>query len=522
VVKRSIVIALLGFVLVALAGAAADPDVVYTIRDGGGYQEITVSTPLAEYVLSEDGGVMRSLFLSFAPYGSEQEELIPGTRTDADDRTRQYVEDAEFAFSLTNGDMVEGSYTLSEPTYIEEGSLQIEFVGAFNGATVTKTYTFHEDAVYTVDFRLTIDNSGAPFDLSMLLGSQMPSDDAPDVYYLYDGEPGTDRLATSSYFAFEGIGSMTKAIVFFLSPLEGTVAEPMSEYSAAGSRRFGVEMAVETGTSSFDYSLYGGRRRNLLMKDAGIEALDEPGIGARLMIPVIQFINMLYRATGNYGWAIILFTILTRVILFPLMRKQYHSMAKMQKLQPKMKRIQERFKDDRQLQQQKTMELYKKEGVNPMSGCLPLLVQLPILVLIWRAILYSGELIHLSPGFLWIPDLSMHDPYFILVIVTTGIMMLQQWLMTPTRAEATGTQKYFGYIFPVMMAVLLWRFPAGLWLYYLLTTAAQVAQQWIVNREMARADARLAPVEGVIDVEADEVEAEAETGEEDAGAEGGG
>jgi YidC/Oxa1 family membrane protein insertase len=199
------------------------------------------------------------------------------------------------------------------------------------------------------------------------------------------------------------------------------------------------------------------------------------------------------------------------------MRKQYHSMAKMQKLQPKMKRIQERFKDDRQLLQQKTMELYRKEGVNPMSGCLPLLVQLPILILIWRAILYSGELIHLSPGFLWIPDLSMHDPYFILVIVTTGIMMLQQWLMTPTRAEASGTQKYIGYIFPVMMAVLLWRFPAGLWLYYLLTTAAQVAQQWIVNREMASAEARLAPVAAEEDAEVGE-----ETGDEDDGTPDGG
>jgi len=129
------------------------------------------------------------------------------------------------------------------------------------------------------------------------------------------------------------------------------------------------------------------------------------------MIPVIQFLGMLYRATGNYGWAIILFTILTRVVLFPLMRKQYHSMAKMQKIQPKLKRIQERFKDDRQLMQQKMMELYRKEGVNPMGGCLPMLVQLPILILIWRAILHSGELIHLSPGFLWVPLHPRHPDH---------------------------------------------------------------------------------------------------------------
>ena len=520
--NRRIVLCLLGVALFAVPGAAADREIVPNVADldGDGLLEVTVSAPLAEYVFSEDGGVMKSLFLSFAPYGSSVEELVPGTRTDAESRVRQFIEDAEFPFALRADGVVEGAYTLSDPVFVEPGILEITFVGTFGNATVTKRYTIREDAVYTVDLQLTVENASAePFDLSMVLGNQAPSDDAPELYYLFDNQPGMDRLAPGSYFTFDGIGLMNKAIVFFLSPGEGTMAVPMAEFNDAGGRRFGATMSVSEGTSSFDYSLYGGRRRFLLMKEAGLEGLDEPGIGARLMIPVIQFVNMLYRATGNYGWAIILFTLLTRVVLFPLMRKQYHSMAKMQKLQPKMKRIQERFKDDRQLQQQKTMELYKKEGVNPMGGCLPLLVQLPILILIWRAILYSAELIHLSPGFLWIPDLSMHDPYFILVIVTTGIMMLQQWLMTPTRAEATGSQKYFGYIFPLFMAVLLWRFPAGLWFYYLLTTAFQVAQQAIVNREMANADARL----GTIEVESQEDDSDdAEMGDENAGAQGGG
>ena len=520
--KRWIVLCLLGLALFAVPGAAADREIVTSIEDmdGDGLLEITVSAPLAEYVFSENGGVMTSLFLTFASYGSTVEELVPGTRTDAESGARQFVEDSEFPFALRGDRVVEGAYTLSDPNpVVESGVLEIEFVGTFGDAIVTKRYTIREDAVYTVDLQLTVENASAePFDLSIVLGNQVPNDDAPELYYLFDDEPGMDRLAPGSYFTFDGIGLMNKAIVFFLSPGEGTLAAPMTEFTDAGGRRFGATMSVGEGTSSFDYSLYGGRRRFLLMKEAGLDGLDEPGIGARLMIPVIQFLNMLYRATGNYGWAIILFTLLTRVVLFPLMRKQYHSMAKMQKLQPKMKRIQERFKDDKQLQQQKTMELYKKEGVNPMGGCLPLLVQLPILILIWRAILYSAELIHLSPGFLWIPDLSMHDPYFILVIVTTGIMMLQQWLMTPTRAEAKGSQKYFGYIFPLFMAVLLWRFPAGLWFYYLLTTAAQVAQQAIVNREMANADARLGPVD--VEFEEDIVDS-AETGDEDAGAQGG-
>ena len=118
-----------------------------------------------------------------------------------------------------------------------------------------------------------------------------------------------------------------------------------------------------------------------------------------------------------------------------------------------------------------------------------MLIQLPIIIVIWRALLYASEQIHLSPGFLWVPDLSMPDPYFILVIVTTLIMMLQQYFMSPMTSDAAGPQKYMGYFMPLMMGVLLWRFPSGLWLYYLLTTAAQVGQQAFVNWEMARASA---------------------------------
>ena len=222
----------------------------------------------------------------------------------------------------------------------------------------------------------------------------------------------------------------------------------------------------------------------------GLGTLDAPGAGARLMVPVIQFLQVLYRFTGNYGWAIILFTLVTRVVLYPLMRKQIHSTAKMQRIAPRMKKIQERFKDDRQLQQQKLMELYKNEGINPLGGCLPLLVQLPLLVLLWKAILYSTEEIHLSAGFLWMADLSLRDPYFIFVVVTTAAMILQQKLMTPVTTGDSRNAAFIGYVFPIVMAIFLWNFPAGLWMYYFLTTIFQVAQQYIVNRELAHADAK--------------------------------
>jgi len=489
-VRNRVIILGLLLAWVSLAAVAADGDLSYTISEIDGVEEIQVTTPLANYLFSEDGGVMKSLFITFAPYGSTVTELLPGTRTTADTLERQYVADAEFPFALEGEGLSEGIYELSD-TVLLDGELRIVFEGRFGETAITKTYTIRGDDVYTIDVQVDINNGATEtLDLTMLLGKYEVQEDAPAIHYLLDGSPSTELLAAGSYANFGGIGVMNKSIVFFLSPSAGTGVSPFSE-RIDGQQRYGVAMEAASGSSTFTYQLYGGRRRFLLMEAAGIEALDEPGMGARLMIPVIRFLDMLFRATGNYGWAIILFTILTRVILFPLMRKQYHSMAKMQQVQPKLKRIQERFKDDKQLQQQRMMELYRKEGINPMGGCLPMLVQLPILILIWRAILFSAEMIHLSPGFLWIPDLALNDPYFILVIVTTAIMILQQWLMTPqTAGDSPGGTKYFGYIFPIFMAVLLWRFPAGLWLYYLLTTGAQVAQQAIVNREMAHAKAR--------------------------------
>jgi YidC/Oxa1 family membrane protein insertase len=505
--RRRIIFGWTVFMLLLAAAStamAANRQISYVVLDNNGVQELRVSTPLADYILSEDGGVMKSAFLSFAPYGSNVVELVQGTTTNTKTMARQYVADAVFPFTLTSGDQVEGEYDLTaydvDP---ETGIFTAEFVGQLAGATVTKRYTIYPDAIYTVEFELDIDNpTSDDLPLSMTLANYVPTDKTPDLYYLFDDTPGSQLLARGSYVEFNGLGLMDKQTVFFLTPEDTTQVSPFITRTASGAERVGIELTAAPGYSTSKSTLYSGRRRYLLMQRAGIETLDNPGIGARLMIPVIQFLDLLYRATGNYGWAIILFTILMRLILYPLMRKQFHSMAKMQRLQPKLKKIQERYKDDKQLLQQRMMELYRKEGVNPMGGCLPMLIQLPIIFVIWRAILYSGESIHLSPGFLWIPDLSLADPYFILVIVTTGIMILQQWLMTPkTATEGPAGTKYFGYIFPIFMAILLWQFPAGLWLYYLLTTGSQVAQQAIVNRELAHADRAAALTGADVDLE---------------------
>jgi YidC/Oxa1 family membrane protein insertase len=488
------------FLFLSLSLVAAEPEISFEIADREGFQEMIVTTPLANYLFSEDGGTLRSVLLTFAPYGSKVQELVYGTTTDATTYARRYTADAEFPFDL-RGEGAEGTYTLGESEWTESGALIVTFTGKLAGYAVIKRFTIEPDALYSMDLEVEITPlADAAPELRMTVQKYIPQEKGRQLTYLFDGEPSPALLASGSYFSFGGLGLLDGDVVFFLMPEEGTDVAPFSERTESGSFRFGVALDAPEGKTSSRFTLYAGRRRFLLMETVGIEALDDPGVGARAMVVVIKFLDILYRYTGNYGWAIILFTLMTRIVLFPLMRKQYHSIAKTQRIQPRLKRIQERFKDDRQLMQQKTLELYKKEGVNPMGGCLPMLVQLPIIFVIWRAMLYASEQIHISPGFLWIPDLSVHDPYFILVILTTLIMLVQQKFMSPmSTGETKGIQKYMGYFFPLMMGVLLWRFPAGLWLYYLLTTAAQVGQQAFVNWEMARAEGGTLAVPASVD-----------------------
>ena len=490
-------------ILTSVCVWATVPVVTHELTTRDEFDEVLVTTPLGNYLFSEEGGTLRSGLLTFAPYGSNIAELVAGTTTNADTLARAYLASAEFPFDL-QAEGVSFEYELAEPIYTETGAIVIELTGEGGGITVVKTFTIEPDDLYTLTAEVVVSsNETRDEPLHLLLANYTPSENGRQLTYLFDGERGVAQLAEGSYFVFDGLGLMDDEIVFFLSPDDTTTVVPFAEQTDAGTRRIGVELPASSGTSTYQFELYGGRRRFVPMQIAGIEELDQTGFFAKLMVYVIRLLNWMYKYTGNYGWAIILFTILMRILLFPLMRKQYHSMARIQQIQPRLKRIQTKYKDNKEEMQKQTLEVYRKEKVNPMSGCLPMVIQLPIIVVIWRALLYASEQIHLSPGFLWVPDLSQHDPYFILVVLTTLVMIAQQYFMSPmTSTDAAGPQKYMGYFFPVLMAFLLWRFPAGLWLYYLLTTAAQVGQQAFVNWEMKRATANQAtlPDDDVIDV----------------------
>lgn len=195
-------------------------------------------------------------------------------------------------------------------------------------------------------------------------------------------------------------------------------------------------------------------------------------------------INLIYTLTvqiglPSYGLAIIFMTIMIKLVMFPLTQKQMRSMRAMQEIQPKTKWIQEKYKDDQQLMQKKIMELYKEHGVNPMGGCLPLVIQMPIFIAFYQSLYKFNYLDAAHKGFLWIPDISQPDPFFILAILAALTTYLQQRISMVQNNDPT--QKALLYFMPLMMAWIAFKMPAGLPLYWVVFNILGILQQLYVN-----------------------------------------
>lgn len=185
-------------------------------------------------------------------------------------------------------------------------------------------------------------------------------------------------------------------------------------------------------------------------------------------------------AGGNYGVSIILLTLIVKLIFYKLSETQYRSMAGMRRLMPKIQQLKERFGDDRMKLQQATMDLYKKEKINPFGGCLPLLVQMPVFIALYWVLMQSVELRH-APFFLWLNDLSVRDPFFVLPLLM-GATMYMQTRMSP--APADPMQAQIMRLMPIMMTVLFLWFPSGLVLYWLTNGLLSILQQWYITRKI--------------------------------------
>lgn len=502
--------------LFAFTAYAQDPRTAIQTRWMGEHhpRELEVKTGLVSYIFDEAGGTLKSIYLYFsAPWGNPPTEILSNVKVKPEDLSRLYTAGATFPFTLTVGSVSPEALYHAEILPSETPKIQgIAFTHQSDALKITKIFTVINEPRYTVGVELRLDNLSAetlslPEGIRFALGTGV-QDARSEARFLFDGVRATEIVQNSR--DFEGLGFVGNALLLWLrnDPAQKEI-HPWVSTDAQGRQILGMRsdaLTLAPGESRvYRFMLYAGRINLIFLEQAGLQRVTDHGPWSQALAGVTKFLNVLYDYTGNYGWALILFTLIIRLLMYPLTRAQFHSMAKMKEIQPKLEKLQTRYpsltqlramypkmsedelkrraRENREELTKKQMELFRKEGVNPMGGCLPALLQIPIFILLWRVVLYSAEAIHLSPGFLWMNDLSQHDSLYIIVALTV-LAQIVQGKLTP--APASGQNQVMTWLFPVVFGFLLKDLSAGLWLHYFVSTLVQVGQQLVVMWELRR------------------------------------
>jgi YidC/Oxa1 family membrane protein insertase len=241
---------------------------------------------------------------------------------------------------------------------------------------------------------------------------------------------------------------------------------------------------VESGSSKeIETKLYIGPKLQAQLPSiaAGLDLTVDYGIFTAIAKPLFWVLNKIHSVVGNWGWSIIFLTILIKLLFFKLTEKQYKSMARMRKLQPRITTLKERHKGNKQKFNEEMMKLYKKEKVNPMGGCLPMLVQIPVFIALYWVLLESVEL-RQAPFMLWLQDLSSPDPYFILPAINALAMFMTQKL-SPTPGMDPMQAKIMKFM-PIGFSVMFAFFQSGLVLYWAVNSSLSLVQQWIITKRI--------------------------------------
>ena len=233
-------------------------------------------------------------------------------------------------------------------------------------------------------------------------------------------------------------------------------------------------------TARIDMPLYAGPQEQAKLEKVapGFGLVVDYGWLTVIAAPIYWLLELIHRIVGNWGWSIILLTVLIKGMFFPLSAASYRSMAKMKLVTPKLMKIKEQFSSDRNRMNQEMMELYRKEKINPLGGCLPIMVQIPVFIALYWVLLGSVEMRH-APWMLWIEDLSSKDPYYVLPIIM-GISMVVQTKLNPTPPDPIQAKVMMA--MPIVFTFMFLWFPSGLVLYWTINNILSIAQQWQITR----------------------------------------
>ena len=472
-------------------------------------QFVTVNTDLLNISLSTIGGTLSKVDLIDYPVSIDQQDipfsLINNEPQDllvaeSGLQSRQGVAAPTHKEPMT---AVQNSYSVAD-----SGEVQVPFSWkSESGVVVTKTYTFKAGS-YVIDVNYTIDNqSSDPYVVNQYrqlkrkpgtkdekqqfvntyIGAVVSNTE--DVYNKVDFGDIEDEnfnqdvtngwvAMIEHYFAAAWVPDENEKNSAYSLFVDNTNPADFDHYVIG---MVSASQTVAPGTQgAFHSTIYAGPKiqDNLAKVADNLELTVDFGFLTIIAQPLFWLLKTIHKYVGNWGWAIVLTVLVIKALLYKLSEAAYKSMARMKKLQPKMAALKERHGDDRAAMGQATMELYKKEKVNPLGGCLPMLIQMPIFIGLYWALLESVEL-RQAPWILWIEDLSIRDPYFILPVLMAAAMFFQQKLNpAPVDPIQAKVMQFLPLIFGVFFAL----FPAGLVLYWVVNNVLSIAQQWYITR----------------------------------------
>ena len=407
----------------------------------------------------------------------------PGTRIPI----REALEPDRFRVDLQEGE---------EPT-------RITFAGTDSrGRTISRVYTFSPD-MYRVGLEIEIRGLEPALQqagLGMRLTERIAKEDRSRytfsgfMAFINDRLEKEKELDTGKPLYYTGKvyweGFSDKYFLTSLLPVENPDSSVnLEQLRPAGGESEGlfvsrliynIQPHIEGDRARFAYTLYIGPKDLDVLRETGhfLEKSIDLGWFGFIAKPLLVVLKFFYQYTHNYGVAIIILTILIKILFHPLTRKQYESMREMQKLQPKMQAIREKFKNDKERMNKEVMDLYRTHKINPLGGCWPMLLQIPVFFALYKALLNSIELRH-APFMLWIQDLSEKDPCYVTPIIM-GLTMFLQQKMTP--AAGDPNQQKMMMFMPIIFTFLFLSFPSGLVLYWLVNNVLTVGQQFISQR----------------------------------------
>ncbi len=462
----------------------ADPPVVGTqpsslsVIPSGEEKIIKVETPLYTASISTLGATIRTFTLKQylekdgAPVSILKDQVTVPPLSVGD--TRDFTFSGKI-FETSDKDVsLQGDSTKRLAFYLESGDVRIK-----------RTYTFSGNS-YAIELK---DDVNGLNEYYITLGSDFGVTDA-QAYAAHIGPvllQGIDRMEFDREDKMDTIKRYTEEIkwtaiedMYFFSSL---IPKESVNEALVWDIKGKTIIAYRTNRNVNEFTLFAGPKKEEILKPLNkeLEHIIDFGFFSIVARPIFRLLKFLNGFLGNYGWSIVFLTVIVRVPFIPLMNKGQSSMKKFQKIQPMMNEIRERHKNNTQQMQKEMMDLYKKHKVNPMGGCLPILIQLPVFIALYKVLLVAIELRD-APFIFWIQDLSSKDPLYILPLVMGGTMFLQQ-KMTPTSLDPR--QAKIMLIMPIVFTFMFLNFSSGLVLYWLINNIIGIIQQFYVNKKVS-------------------------------------